>query len=140
MGGAGFGLGACWGAPPAGMPEPDAGCYVVLARHQVEGPVLELLFPAFFQLDTTPRSDRTGLTVRLPRDDQARFAAGWTWKGTGSGAEVGTPGADQGFRLELQHAQQTWDGLLHAWLGDTVAIWRLEGRRVACPPGLVAAG
>jgi hypothetical protein len=139
-------FGACRHAAPSAAPRPRrrdaaAGCYVVMQEQQTAGPALDFLFPAFFALDTgaAPTAALPGQQVWLPADDLSRRAGSWSWIEDGDSLAVQATTGREGWRLRLRESPDTWAGHLSAWVGDTLATWDLNGRRVACPGGLVPA-
>jgi hypothetical protein len=139
-------LAACRHPAPSAAAGPGrrdaaAGCYVVMQEQQTAGPALDFLFPAFFALDTgeAPTAAVPGQQVWLPADDLSRRAGSWSWIEDGDSLAVQSTTGREGWRLRFRESPGAWAGHLSAWLGDTLAIWDLNGRRVACPGGLVPA-
>lgn len=117
------------------------GCYVITHLQQTAGPEVEFLFPSFFELNAAraPAAAVPGRQVWLPSDDLSRRAGSWSWSEDGDTLAVQSTAGSQGWRLRLHETPSVWAGHLQAWAGDTLVTWDLDGRRVACPQGLVPA-
>jgi hypothetical protein len=133
---------SCGGSPGVALPlNGPEGCYVVLHEQRTSGPTFEFLFPAFFGLDSTPvPMAAQWQRVVLPTDDLARRAGSWSWRRMDDSVVIQVVADDQGWRLTLHADSAMWSGQLRGWAGDSAATWDAGGRRVSCPPGLVAAG
>jgi hypothetical protein len=126
-------LPACASAPEV-SPAVVAGCHAITAATWVEGDTtLDLLFPFFFELDTTALPGASGRVVRLPRNDLNRQGGAWSWRVSADTVLVDAVSMDGAWRLRTRPHGAEWTGTLVAERQIPIARWRVEGRWVPCP-------
>lgn len=117
-----------------------AGCQVVLGASQRTGDPTGLLFPFYFELDTTRVPETDSYRVLLPADDLKRWAGTWRWWIDGDSLYIEATAGEQAYYLAARLDGASWEGTLVATEGAPVASWDVRGRSEACPRGERADG
>jgi len=112
-----------------------AGCHVILSARQRSGEPTGLLFPFYFELDTTGVLGTNSHVVRLSPDDLNRFAGTWRWRLEGDSLHVDAVAGNQAYHLTARLTGASWEGTLVATEKAPVAGWDVKGRKEACPRG-----